>query len=231
MLPRRRIEMKYVYARLGYTAFAAVALNLATSTLLLAQQPAPRPPSSSKPTFYPQPSGADVDRMDRDRRFNDLHVIEKVVVNEKAKRTERDGEMALKQATEDFQRLRDINQETLASPWAALDYKHVFEATAEIQKRSTRLKSNLLLPVIVADKKKKLPNKMDDSYLSASVSELRQLITNFVKNPVFYGDGSIDAGLQTQAARDLDGVIELSGRINKCAEKLGKSAARSTRSK
>lgn len=206
--------------------FAAVTLTSVTSTLLLAQQPAPRPPSSSKPTFYPQPSGADVDRMERDRRFNDLHMIEKVIVNEKAKPTERDREMALKQATEDFERLRDMNQETLASLGAALDYKRVFEVTAEIQKRSTRLKSNLLLPVIVTDKKKKLANEMNDNYFSVSLSGLRQLITNFVTNPVFYGDGSIDAKLQTQAARDLDGVIELSGRINKRAEKLEKSAAK-----
>ena len=138
-------------------AFAIVALVSATSTLLLAQQPAP--PSSSKPTFYPQPNGADVDRMERDRRFNDLHVIEKVIVNEKAKPTERDREMALKQATEDFQRLLDINKEALPSAGAAIDYKRVFETTAEIQKRSTRLKSNLLLPVVVTDKKKKLANE------------------------------------------------------------------------
>jgi hypothetical protein len=231
MLNRARgIEMKNAFltriASAGAAAFAAVALTSANSTLLLAQQPAPRPPSSSKPTFYPQPSGADVDRMERDRRFNDLHVIEKVKVNEKAKPTERDREMALKQATEDFERLRDMNQETLASLGATLDYKRVFEVTAEIQKRSTRLKSNLLLPVIATDKKKKLANEMNDNHFGVSISGLRQLITNFVTNPVFYGDGSIDTKLQTQAARDLDGVIELSGKINKRAEKLEKSAAK-----
>ncbi|MEK6325634.1 MAG: hypothetical protein AABN33_28660 [Acidobacteriota bacterium] len=208
-------------------AFAAVAIASGTSTLLLAQQPAPGPPSGSKPTFYPQPSGADLDRMERDRHFRDLEMIEKVISKEKAKPNQRDREMALRQATEDFQRLLDINQETLTSAGAALDYKRVFETTAEIQKRSTRLKSNLLLPVIVPDREKKLPNEMDDSYLSASVSALRQLITNFVTNPVFYGDGSIDAKLQAQAARDLDGVIELSGRINKRAEKLEKSPGKS----
>ena len=208
-------------------AFAAVALTSANSTLLLAQQPAPSPPSSSKPSFYPQPSGADAARMERDRRFNDLHVIEKVKVNEKAKPTGRDREMALKQATEDFERLRDMNQETLALPEAALDYKRVFEITAEIQKRSIRLKSNLLLPVIVTDKKKKLANEMNDNHFIVALSGLRQLITNFVTNPVFYGDGSIDAKLQAQAARDLDGVIELSAGISKRAEKLQKNAARS----
>lgn len=165
--------------------------------------------------------------MERDRHFRDLEMIEKVISKEKAKPNQRDREMALRQATEDFQRLLDINQETLTSAGAALDYKRVFETTAEIQKRSTRLKSNLLLPVIVPDREKKLPNEMDDSYLSASVSALRQLITNFVTNPVFYGDGSIDAKLQAQAARDLDGVIELSGRINKRAEKLEKSPGKS----
>ncbi len=83
-----------------------------------------------------------------------------------------------------------------------------------------------MLPVVVTDKKKKLANEMNDNYFSVSLSGLRQLITTFVTNPVFYGNGSIDAKLQAQAARDLDGVIELSGKINKRAEELEKSAAK-----
>jgi hypothetical protein len=67
---------------------------------------------------------------------------------------------------------------------------------------------------------------MNDNHFGVSISGLRQLITNFVTNPVFYGDGSIDTKLQTQAARDLDGVIELSGKINKRAAKLEKSPAK-----
>lgn len=219
------IEMKHVSTSMTSTAFAAVAVVLATSTLLLAQQPSPKP--GSKPTFYPAPSGADVERMERDRHFRDLELIEKVITKEKSKPNERDREMALKRATEDFQRLLVIYQETFASPGVSLDYKRVFETTAEIQKRSTRLKSYLLLPVIVADKKKKLPSEMDHDRLGASLLELKQLIANFLTNPVFYGDGSIDARLQTLAARDLDGVIELSGRISKGAEKLEKATAKS----
>ncbi|HJZ69640.1 MAG TPA: hypothetical protein VKF81_16060, partial [Blastocatellia bacterium] len=94
-------------------------------------------------------------------------------------------------------------------------------------KRATRLKSNLVLPVIVADKKKKASGDIDDYHLRASLSELKQLMTSFLTNPVFYGDGSIDAKLQMQAARDLEGIIELSGKISKRAEKLQTTTAKS----
>jgi hypothetical protein len=215
-------------ANTASTTLAAVTLVLAISTLLLAQQPGPRPPSSSgKPTFYPAPSSSEVERMEGDRHFRDLELLERVVSREKARPAERDREMALKQATEDFQRLLEINQQPLASPGTAVDYKRAFETTSEIEKRAVRLKSNLVLPVIVADKKRKAAVEIDEDNFRASLSELKQALTNFVTNPVFYGNGSIDAKLQMQAAHDLDGVIELSGRISKKAEKMHKTAAKS----
>jgi len=209
------------------TTLAPAVLVLSMSTLLLAQQSPTKSPSSSssKPTFYPQPSGADVDRMERDKHFRDLEMIEKVISKEKAKPNQRDKEIALKQATEDFKRLLEINQQPLISHGMALDYKDVFEKTAEIEGRATRLKSNLLLPVIVTEKKKKASSELDPDQIAISLSDLKQLITKFVTNPVFYGDGSIDPKLQTQAARDLDSIIELSRRISKISEKLEKNSA------
>jgi translation initiation factor IF-3 len=164
--------------------------------------------------------------MERDKHFRDLEMIDKVISKEKPKSNERDRETALRLATEDFQHLLEINQQPFAPVVGALDYKRVFETTFEIERRATRLKSNLVLPVIVADKKKKLPEEMDDEHLRVSLVELRQLITSFVTNQVFYGNGSIDAKLQMQAARDLDHVIELSGRISKRADKLQKTGAK-----
>jgi len=152
--------------------------------------------------------------MERDRHFRDLETLDKVISKENLKSNERDREMALRLATEDFQRLLEINQQPLVGV-GVLDYKRVFETISEVEKRSTRLKSNLVLPVIVADKKKKLPEEMDDERLRVLLAELQQLITSFVTNPVFYGNGSIDTKLQMQAARDLDGVIELSGKTGK----------------
>ena len=199
-------------ARIVLSTFTGVVLTLAMSSLLFAQQPKPTPTSGK--TFYPSPSAADVDRMERDRHFRDLETLDKVISKEKPKSNERDREMALRLATEDFQRLLEINQQPLVSV-GALDYKRVLETISEVEKRSTRLKSNLVLPVIVADKKKKLPEEIDDERLRVLLAELQQLVTSFVTNPVFYGNGSIDTKLQMQAARDLDGVIELSGKVSK----------------
>ncbi len=199
--------------RIVSAIFAALALDLATSTPFIAQQSGSKP-SPNRPSFYPSPTGADVDRMERDRHFRDLETLDKVISKENLKSNERDREMALRLATEDFQRLLEINQQPLVGV-GVLDYKRVFETISEVEKRSTRLKSNLVLPVIVADKKKKLPEEMDDERLRVLLAELQQLITSFVTNPVFYGNGSIDTKLQMQAARDLDGVIELSGKTGK----------------
>jgi len=223
------IEMKNAFsARIATasTTLAAAVLVLAISTLLLAQQSPTKSPSSSssKPTFYPQPSGADVDRMERDKHFSDLEMI-KVISKEKAKPNQRDKEIALKQATEDFKRLLEINEQPLISPGMALDYKDVFEKTAEVERRATRLKSNLLLPVIVAEKKKTASSELDHDQIANPLSDLKKLITKFVTNPVFYSDGSIDPTFQKQAARDLDSIIELSRRISKSAEKLEKNSA------
>jgi hypothetical protein len=165
--------------------------------------------------------------MERDRHFRDLETLDKVISKEKSKSNEQDRQTALRLATEDFQRLLEINQQSLASAVGVLDYKRVFETVSEVEKRATRLKSNLVLPVIVGDKKRRVPEETDDEHLKISLAELKQLITSFVTNPVFYGDGSINAKLQIHAARDLDGVIELSGKISKRVEKLQKTAAKS----
>src|SRR5437870_4814694 len=200
--------------RIASPIFAALALDLPTSTPFIAQQSGSKP-SPNRPSFYPSPTGADVDRMERDRQLRDLDTLDKVTSKAKPKSNERDRETALRLATEDFQHLLEINQQPFAPVVGALDYKRVFETISEVEKRSTRLRSNLVLPVIVADKKKKLPEEMDDERLRVSLAQLQQLIRSFVTNPVFYGNGSIDTKLQMQAARDLDGVIELSGKIGK----------------
>lgn len=135
----------------------------------------------------------------------------------------REPQLLLREINEDFARLQVVNNEIKlkTSANAVLDFKYVSEAAAEIKKKSSRLRTNLVFPESAkADKRERIQS---ENGLKASLVTLDRLIRRFVTNPVFTDAGVINAELAAKARGDLDEIIDLSDRIKKHATKLNKT--------
>ena len=164
---------------------------------------------------------------ERERQLRDRELALRNLERDR-NRTTTDQRLRLpyEQMNEDFKRIQIVNNEMMSAAHgsAALDYRSVSEATGEIKRRASRLKSNLVLPDVDKDEKRqKGRDATGAAQLKSALAALDNLIMRFVTNPVFKKAGVVDGQLSTKARRDLEDIIELSDRIKKNAEKLGKS--------
>ena len=129
------------------------------------------------------------------------------------------------QIKEDFERIQIINGDVLQAPGtiAKRDYERISESAAEIQKRATRLNSNLFPP------KSKKQSKKDEA--SSEDQELKSLLTlldksigSFTQNPMFQNTKVVTPQDSTDAEKDLDAIIKISGRITSEAESKKKAS-------
>jgi len=142
-----------------------------------------------------------------------------------AERAEEEQRLALAQIKEDYVRLQVVNKDLskAASQTEALDLKEVAKSTAEMKRRAERLLENLALPELQEEAARSKPNDIErEEQLKASLLALGQLVERFVRNPLFREVNVIDAQVSTRARRDLEGIIELSGRLKKDCEKFYK---------
>jgi len=129
---------------------------------------------------------------------------------------------------EDFRRLQIVNNQMMRATFSdetsnTLDYRRISEAMAEINRRASRLKSNLLFPK--PEREEQRPKDEDisnDKQLKASLLALDKLIMDFVNNPVFRS-GTVDTQRSVKAGQVLVRIIELSRAVKLGAEKLSKS--------
>jgi hypothetical protein len=125
-----------------------------------------------------------------------------------------------RQLLEDLLKLDSVNAVKLA----ALDYKSLSDATADLKNRATRIKYNV--PILMAPGKiEKLRYDENLDKLPSMLPELGRLIDSFLGSPVFRQASLNDAELRAKAVRDLEGIIVLSDRINKAAKRMNKVAA------
>jgi hypothetical protein len=61
-----------------------------------------------------------------------------------------------------------------------------------------------------------------EEQLRPSLVMLRKLVDRFVRSPFFRDVNVIDAQVSTRARRDLEGIVELSGRLKKDCERYVK---------
>jgi hypothetical protein len=180
----------------------AVAVLIISASSARAQGSSPRPSS------------------DRDRNLRDREM--QITLLEKGARetVKREPRLLLQQINEDFTRLQVVNNEIKlkSARDVVLDFKFVSEAAAEIKKRSSRLRTNLVFPETVSDDKTKKTPRTEG--LKAQLVTLDRLIRSFVTNPVFHEAGVINAQLAAKARGDLDEIIDLSDRVKKHASKL-----------
>jgi hypothetical protein len=134
--------------------------------------------------------------------------------------------LALAQIKEDYERIQVVNQDLAKATDASgeLDLKLAAESAAEIRKRSERLLGNLALPELPEDVERVRMPAEGEEQLRPSLVMLRRLVERFVRSPLFREVNVIDAQVSTRARRDLEGIVELSGRLKKYCERHDKGS-------
>lgn len=203
--------------RKAYGATVLVALVLAQS-LLAQQQSSYKPPVD--PAAAPPRVKAMVEAINQRGRELGLVAVTDDPDQAAFVRRRRNAQLS-----EDFEKLHSINVEKIATQSSApsLDYKTLFDATADLKNRAARIKYNV--PVLqVADKGERI--RYDENPdLASTLPELSRLINSFLGSPVFRFSSPNDGALRLKASRDLDGIIKLSETINKITKRSSRTAA------
>jgi hypothetical protein len=140
----------------------------------------------------------------------------------KAVKDRRQLEALLEQTAQDFDRILTIHNEfaRMLSASKPIEYNFISEASAEIRKRAARLQSTLNLhqlqtetPVV------ENTDALDETQFKDALIRMCKQIRSFVTNPVIENPNTVDAQQLTNARRDLESVIQLSGHLKKEAGK------------
>jgi hypothetical protein len=132
------------------------------------------------------------------------------------------------QIREDYQRLQEVNNEMMGNvfragqPADAVDLTLVIKSLEEINKRASRLKTNLRLPTGEEKQPQANPAISNIKELKTSLQMLDELIMSFIENPTFERPGVVDVEQSAKARRDLEGIVEHSQSLREQAKRLGK---------
>lgn len=128
---------------------------------------------------------------------------------------------------QDFEQIQLVNYSlaTASQKGTALDYELIKKHSGEVKRRASRLKSYLVMP----DWRQTLPplknvETQTPEALRSAVASLDTLVNAFAWNPIFKQPNVVNLEQSAKAARDLEGIISLSERINKSAAELSKLA-------
>lgn len=138
-----------------------------------------------------------------------------------APKDRRQVEALMAQTEEDFNRILSLHNE-IARALASkndLNYQFISDATAEIKKRASRVQHSLALG-LSDEEALELEKSSKDEPIKDSLITLCNQIRSFVTNPSIENPNIINAEQMTKARRDLESLIQLSGRIKKDADKL-----------
>jgi len=223
MEPRLAQEVSVKNNRRTLIISAAALALVIFQPMSMKAQSRPNPPSRNSPV----PSSADTMRemLEREMKIKKLEMDRE---NDNRSKVEVSKE-TLKQVNEDFARIQEINVEMMRdyAEGKPPDYPHIAVAMSEIKKRASRLRGNLILPsgdeIAGVQAGSSSPPKHSGR---SPLLDLNDLIVSFVTNPIFKNENTIDLELGARAKRDLAGIIDLSDRISRSAEKLGKTAAK-----
>jgi hypothetical protein len=130
------------------------------------------------------------------------------------------------QTEEDFNRILVLHNEIARaiSSAKALDYHFVSDATGEIRKRAIRLQSTLALHQSPTEAQiSEKSEAFNDSQINSALVKLCKQIKSFVTNPIIETPNTVNAEQLTNARRDLERLIQLSGHIKKDVDKLSKT--------
>ena len=138
---------------------------------------------------------------------------------------QRESRLFLAQIREDFARLQAVNGylARAASRGGELDFKAVAKSASEVEKLARRLGNNLMLPEPEVSAERQAEALAEDARLRPALTTLVSIIEGAAHNPIFKGY-VFDAALSAEARRDLDEIVELSGRIKRGSEQFSKGA-------
>jgi TolA-binding protein len=131
------------------------------------------------------------------------------------------------QINEDFQRIQVIHNEIvrMLQPTKELNYDRLADLTADMKKRSARLRENLALPEPEPTQSQPTHSEtIDEAHIKKTIADLHDVVVSFVANPIFKNLGVVDTKTVDSAGKDLDNLIDLSDLIKKEAKTLGKFA-------
>jgi len=174
------------------------------------------------PTGGPPADRRNADRVRQQEMSNREWQLRNFGKDSNAPKDRRQIEALLEQTEEDFNRILTIHNEfarllTAAKP---IQYNFISEASAEIKKRATRLQSTLNLHQLPTDTPVvEKTEELDDTQLKDALFRMCKQIKSFVTNPMIANPNTVDAEQLTNARRDLEGLIQLSGHIKKEAGK------------
>jgi hypothetical protein len=126
------------------------------------------------------------------------------------------------QTAEDFDRILTLHNEIarLLAASKPIEYTFITEATAEIKKRATRIQSSLALhqlPEETPVEEKSV--ELNDAKMKDELVRMCNEIRDFVTNPVIANPNTVDAKQLSNARRDLESLIQLSGHLKKEASR------------
>lgn len=122
----------------------------------------------------------------------------------------------------DFEGLQLANNNILSALASKrpLDNRQIGIDVSNIRRRASSLKSQLALPETDSEKHERSNGPLDQP-LGKALLNLDAFIVSFVSNPVFKGSGVVvDVNHSNQVRRDLENIIDLSGRIKKHVTQL-----------
>ena len=190
----------------------AVSSLILMGSTVLAQQPTPG-------TNVPDVRLEERERQNREMQLRNAGGVAAAVTELNQQRVK----ASIDQVKQDFRRIQIIRNEMIDYLLAnkPLDYKQVAEQSAEINKRTLRLKAFLMQPTPEEkDKEQKNQAEFNSNEIKGALVKLCNLIYNFTENPVLKNPGTVDVQQSAKAGRDLLSIIEISSTVKKSAEKL-----------
>ena len=198
--------------------FALIVLGCGVALTVRSQVPTATPGRGGRP-----------DRIQRElERRVEMQIIEQAMVVGGSPHIKRYPPLVLDQIREDFLQIQVIDRKLMrATVGDTFDLGLIARSAGEIRKRSRRLKENLALPRPGAPPAERSGTEVEvtSERLRISISDLSNLIDEFVSNPMFEQSKLVDARLSGKARQDIEAIIELSGQIKRSSEKL-KAAAK-----
>ena len=124
---------------------------------------------------------------------------------------------------EDFERIQLVNNVLQEGAAGRVAYGRVAEGAAEIKKRAARLSANLFPPTTDKQPAAYNPSAAErGADLKSLIAELDRAIFAFVSNPMFRNTMVVNIPDASEARRDLERVVRLSGRVREVADRLKK---------
>jgi hypothetical protein len=151
---------------------------------------------------------------------------------------EREARILLMTLREDFRQLQIVNNELMkrtflksrsnpdAITGVGITNKEIRSSLAEIQRRGSRLRTNLRLPEVKIRKDDISEDWLPGRTLSSGLLLLDQTVTKFVENPYFQQLRVLDAQNALRAADDLNKILRLTDSLRKLAKQEPEQLAR-----